>query len=823
MKQKARRVFSVFLALIMLVSLVGTGMTVASAEENYQQTNDYVLNYSGESISGYEDYDAKRLFASPYRTDIFVTEEDGISNWNWCSASVLNMINTTKLGSGGEGAYASIGVYCVDAVTDGVTGYYYRRMNLEDAGYFSRETAGRVRAILLASFPYQQDMEMLATQVNAWIDAEGNGLAKVEQLNASEAISATQSVIWSLTNAGRLNDEIYAGYYPSGFPDAQIVYPESMDYKESEFTAGNIQALALYLDSLAPVSAKTRVISASAFSNADVRFEQQADGTYTATVTVTVSAEITGETALQLVAVAEGKATDAQTVQDGTHVHTLTIEGLKKPCDVTLNIDGRQDGSDVFLFAPANGREASQTMAGFDNSVLPAHAEMTIKTDRVFHILKTDKEGMPLENISFDIFRVCDRDDYVNGRVSIGAIPTEADVENYAVDSNRVATVTTGKDGKATWNSGNEDGVYLVVELPNTVIASPVDPFFLVLPAGDSEDPQYVVTARPKNTVIEEDVKIEKDVTEIDNDWSTYDVNTDHTWIIRTTIPAGIATGQKFEITDTLDYRLTYRGNLKVTVHEKTALSGDSPLLTLEAGVDYVLTVGTDSVTVEAAQYTVDTFKVALTAEGMRKAAAVLGIEPELRVYFDAVINENAQMGLEIPNQAHLEYINNVGKEFETDSDIPEVVTGGLKLIKIDATDASRLSGAQFALYRDAADTEGGVSIMVNGVEKQVALIGELITAADGTAVYKGLAYGTYYLVETKAPEGYNLLTETVTVTVDADSHQEEGSAVTVRNSSKFKLPETGGMGTTVFTASGLAVMGTAAALFVIFGKKRSA
>ena len=340
-------------------------------------------------------------------------------------------------------------------------------------------------------------------------------------------------------------------------------------------------------------------------------------------------------------------------------------------------------------------------------------------------------------------------------------------------------------------------------------------------PAGDSENPQYVVTAQPKNTVIDEDVDIEKDVTEIDNDWSTYDVGEAHTWIIQTNIPAGLATGLKYEITDTLDYRLTFKGNVVVTVHEKTAKAGEDALLRLEEGTDYVLTAGTDTAIVEEKEFTVDTFKVALTSGGMQKAAAVLGIEPEIRVYFDAVINENAQMGIEIPNQAHLEYTNNVGKEFEEDSDIPEVVTGGLKLIKIDASNAGRLSGARFALYREAEN--GTVQITVNGAAKKVALITELTTAADGTAVYNGLAYGTYYLVETAAPENYNRLTEPVVVEVNADSHLEEGSAVTVRNSAKFKLPETGGMGTTVFTVVGLSIMGAAALLYVITNKKKTA
>lgn len=817
MKHNFKRFLSALLALAMLVSLLCAGMVSASAEGTYEETDSYVLNFSNQNIPGYEDYDAKRLYASPYRTDIFVTEEGSLSNWNWCGSSVLNMIDTTQLHKGGEGAFASIGVYCVDAVTDGITGYDYRRVNLEDSAYFSDTVAGRIRAILLESFPHQQDMTALADAVNAWIDAQGNGLAKVENLNSSEAISATQSVIWTLTNGGKLNDKVYAGYYPGGFPDAHIVYPESMDYAQTENTAANIQALALYLESLAPVAANTRVLSEASFSDASVEFIQETDGTYTAVIRVTVNVDIRGETKLEIRAVAGSKVTEAQQVRSGSNIYELTIFGLKNQCDVTVNIDGVQDGSDVFLFDPANGREASQTMAGFASGVLPAHAELTLKTDRIFHILKTDPDGMPLANISFDIFRVADRDAYLNGDVSIGSIPTEADVERFGVDSNRVATVTTGADGKATWNFGTEDGVYLVVEQPNAVIEAPVDPFFLVLPAGDTENPQYIVTARPKNTVIDENVDIEKDVTEIDNDWSTYDVDQIHSWIIQTTIPAGLATGLKYEITDTLDHRLTFKGNVVVAVYEKTAKAADDALLTLEEGTDYVLTVGT----VEREGKTVDTFTVALTGEGMQKAAAVLGIEPEIRVYFDATINENAQMGEEIPNQATLAYTNNVGKEFEADSDIPEVVTGGLLVIKIDASNSDRLSGAEFALYREAKN--GNAQITVDGAARKVTLITELITAADGTAAYNGLAYGTYYLVETAAPEGYNRLTEPVKVEVNAESHLETGAAVSVRNSPTFRLPETGGVGTTVFTLLGLGMMGAAVGLYALSHRKKEA
>ena len=58
---------------------------------------------------------------------------------------------------------------------------------------------------------------------------------------------------------------------------------------------------------------------------------------------------------------------------------------------------------------------------------------------------------------------------------------------------------------------------------------------------------------------------------------------------------------------------------------------------------------------------------------------------------------------------------------------------------------------------------------------------------------------------------------------VNAESHLETGAAVTVRNSPKFRLPETGGMGTTVFTVVGLGVMGAAAGLYVLSRRKKEA
>jgi len=112
----------------MNVSATGEG---ENSENGYEDTYTYVLNYSNQNIEGYEDYDAKRLYASDHYADLYVDEDgDGVneSDWNWTCFSVLNMINTGKLSEGGEGTSASIPAYCVDAVTDGVSGYAYRRI-----------------------------------------------------------------------------------------------------------------------------------------------------------------------------------------------------------------------------------------------------------------------------------------------------------------------------------------------------------------------------------------------------------------------------------------------------------------------------------------------------------------------------------------------------------------------------------------------------------------------------------------------------------------------------------------------------------------------
>ena len=103
-----------------------------------------------------------------------------------------------------------------------------------------------------------------------------------------------------------------------------------------------------------------------------------------------------------------------------------------------------------------------------------------------------------------------------------------------------------------------------------------------------------------------------------------------------------------------------------------------------------------------------------------------------------------------------------------------------------------------------------------------------------------GLDAGTYTLEETKAPDGYNLLADTIDVTItpkvkdgienadctvsltgaDGALTEVDGYTVEVLNTTGTQLPGTGGMGTTLFTAGGLLIL-CAAGAFLYFNRKR--
>lgn len=161
------------------------------------------------------------------------------------------------------------------------------------------------------------------------------------------------------------------------------------------------------------------------------------------------------------------------------------------------------------------------------------------------------------------------------------------------------------------------------------------------------------------------------------------------------------------------------------------------------------------------------------------------------------------------------------------------VTTFAIKINKfVDGKSDTKLAEAKFDLYRTATQEEidKGVAIDIPHTDiKGIKLEGDKITNADGVTVFEKYEANAdkydYYLVETAAPSGYNILDNAVKVNfTDAEVAATEGIyTVNVPNSSGIKLPVTGGTGTVIFTVIGIVLMAGAVLLFVFARKKNGA
>lgn len=198
------------------------------------------------------------------------------------------------------------------------------------------------------------------------------------------------------------------------------------------------------------------------------------------------------------------------------------------------------------------------------------------------------------------------------------------------------------------------------------------------------------------------------------------------------------------------------------------------------------------------------------------------------KVNKDAVVTEK--------NKATLEYGNKPGETTTTTPSEAKTPTYPLNLNKIKAgTTDDRLAGAKFSLYNSESDaTSGTNAIKVTGSNGNYVVdptsentVFESVKSIDGQNYnlhVNGLAAGTYYLVETKAPAGYNKLTDPIKVEIKKNTNEDvnawtlfnndknvDDKIIDVENSTGSILPSTGGMGTIAFTVvAALLVLGVA-------------
>ncbi len=361
----------------------------------------------------------------------------------------------------------------------------------------------------------------------------------------------------------------------------------------------------------------------------------------------------------------------------------------------------------------------------------------------------------------------------------------------YAEANNITATdsVTVAEGATAATISGLDLGYYLVDSTLGTILA--------------------LTTTKPDATFAEKNSgpTIYKEVKEDSTGaWGTEnDADMFQTIEFRATITAQ-AGATKYVLHDTMSEGLTFNGVTGVT------LGGE---------------------TVDASNYTVTstgltdgcTFEVSFEQEFLD----TLEDNDVIVVSYEGELNENAAIHNAVnTNDVYLAY----GDASETETSTTETSTYEFDIVKTDSNN-NLIDGAEFRLY-DAL--EGGNEIAVvelgDGFYRVAddSEAGVAITTLDGIATIIGLDGDTnYYLEETKAPAGYNGLTSRVQVSITNENLKAEAvngeytpeTGVQIVNKTGSIFPETGGIGTTIFTIVGIVLVLGAGILLVV--KKRAA
>ena len=319
-----------------------------------------------------------------------------------------------------------------------------------------------------------------------------------------------------------------------------------------------------------------------------------------------------------------------------------------------------------------------------------------------------------------------------------------------------------------------------------------------------------------------EEPKIDKSIGAPDTNELSADYNEVFDYILDLDLPADITEYTVFNVSDTINSKLDYKNSLLVEGK-------------VDGGTWVTLTSPTHFTATEPALDGDGLLKIVFVPSALKVGEVSF---KEIRITFKAAINETAIMGQNIPNKAIVDYNNGfvIGDE---PSDEVLAYTGGRKFLKYSASEAA-LDGAKFIIVNNATMDKylaenGGVYswVTLNPADDVLNLPNAVVLESDANGLFEilGLKYGTYYLYEIVAPMSsagypYNLMEDPIAFEINKTSYfvepeldiPVEQEPTGILNVLGPQIPQTGGIGTVLFTLIGGGLMGSA----LILNKKRS-
>ena len=413
---------------------------------------------------------------------------------------------------------------------------------------------------------------------------------------------------------------------------------------------------------------------------------------------------------------------------------------------------------------------------------------------------------------------------------NIYAYKANPDWEAWLKEDAQKTYVTVNPQGYVTWNKGADAADFAKAakdQLTGKPVAGSVTPTADgSATISDLQLGYYLVdstvgalcelnTTKPSVKITDKNTKptIEKKVQE-DSDGNWGDVNDadiGQTVNFKSTIHAKPG-ARNYVVHDKMDAALEFDSVTSITAGGKT----------LTAGNDY--TVVTTELTDGC------TFHIVFTETYLNSISS----DTDIVINYTAKLTSSAVAGKGYVNETWLDY----GDSQHTEHDTTTTYTWKLPIYKYhkDGEAKKALAGAEFILYKGSEESNREYAQVANGkltgwttVKAEATT---LVSDADGKIAVEGLDADTYYLEETKAPDGYNKLAGPVTVVIshtvtDEGAHMthtlKQGETnveqVEIENKSGTELPSTGGIGTTIFYVLGsILVIG---AVVLLIAKKR--
>ena len=313
------------------------------------------------------------LYGSRYQCQLILREEKsgGTRRIYWNAPEIINLTCAF------ENNTPCIPVYCMDGVNDQpVPGNPYRRINLEDRKELGGEVGGRLRAVLMGTYP-QLSVEEIEDRAN-----EALGEKQIRQLTLGEVLTATQQAIWTIGNDAYEVDRNYVSIRGmSQYDLSRFVYPESlMVCAESPYTRENIENLYRYFLEMQPMKTMKGLASDESFRMIGCDSVQELDGTYTIKILYELSADISeGDELILTVSCAE-QIHQSQVKQGKGNV---VFMGVTERKPITISLNGYQTGCDVYLYS---AEETGPDLIGYDESRFPVRIFRVISVEEIITV-----------------------------------------------------------------------------------------------------------------------------------------------------------------------------------------------------------------------------------------------------------------------------------------------------------------------------------------------------------------------------------------------------------------------------------------------------